>query len=327
MLTQQLDALGQTACLDRPAGRRAGQQHQPEIRQYLFDGRHGRQLRQPPSIPLQVLEGILELCRRLSLQAGWDGSVVGERAARPLECVQVRIADSEQTTAKDSDQRHRVVRPGDRIQAGVEQPQLADFVQGCAAGNLTRDAQLLQLLAVDAEVALVASDDQEVPGRRPRFGSPFLLLRRTWHRVGAGNRGVDRPGHQIGFVQNDVALVAVVSRHLQHAEPRQISRVAIRTTNQHGPFGGCVDRGCIGEYIVERPVDPFDQRTNRAEVGREGYDSPPISLDDSADLVVGSDVGTAEAVDRLLGIADDKQRAGYRSTFVPVGPRRAFGSE
>ena len=61
------------------------------------------------------------------------------------------------------------------------------------------------------------------------------------------------------------------------------------------------------KHLAERPVDPFHEWANGAEVGGKGDSPATASLDDLADLVVGSDVRTAETVDRLLRVANDEK--------------------
>ncbi len=53
----------------------------------------------------------------------------------------------------------------------------------------------------------------------------------------------------------------------------------------------------------------------------------PALLDPAADLAIDRDVGAAEAIDRLLGIADDEETAGLRLRLPPVGLARIVGGE
>ncbi len=50
-------------------------------------------------------------------------------------------------------------------------------------------------------------------------------------------------------------------------------------------------------------------------------------LDPAAHLAIDRDVGAAEPVDRLLGIADDEEAAGQRLRLAPVGLARIVGGE
>ena len=52
--------------------------------------------------------------------------------------------------------------------------------------------------------------------------------------------------------------------------------------------------------------------------------SPPLSLHEALRLVVDRDVGAAEAVDGLLGVADDEELAGLQAAAAPVFRRLPF---
>ena len=71
-----------------------------------------------------------------------------------------------------------------------------------------------------------------------------------------------------------------------------------------------------GEVVVE----PVHQRLRRAKALRQHH---PIgrAFELGVDLLVDADVGAAEAIDRLLRIADDEQFAGHQAQRRPV----AFG--
>ena len=154
LCSQQLDALGQAARLDRSS--------RPPCR------RAPSSPRSATIFSMAATGGILASHRAYFLsrsKASWNSFAAdcfrscgnrrmeGKPPTGPLEGVEIRIADSKQPTAKGSDQRHGVVRARDGVQERVEQAEFVNLVEGCAAGDLARDAQLLQLPGVDAESA------------------------------------------------------------------------------------------------------------------------------------------------------------------------------
>ncbi len=90
------------------------------------------------------------------------------------------------------------------------------------------------------------------------------------------------------------------------------SRVATRSRL----IAGRADEG------TEDEVDPLDHRLDRAEVGGERDRSTGVGPEPIASPEEGGDVGAAEPVDRLLGIADHEQVAGSDRNLVPSGGAR-----
>ena len=74
------------------------------------------------------------------------------------------------------------------------------------------------------------------------------------------------------------------------------------------------------EHAVEDPVHPTEDLLARSEVLHEVLDL--ARQGPALDRVVDRDVGTAEAVDRLFGVADDEQAPGLRGHLAP-GPSGA----
>ncbi len=88
---------------------------------------------------------------------------------------------------------------------------------------------------------------------------------------------------------------------------------SFRTASRGRGFGSSV----FPEDVVEALVDEGEHGRDGAEVGGEGQDFPTARFDEALHLLVDRDVGAAEAVDALLGVADDEELAGLR------GGRRA----
>ncbi len=88
----------------------------------------------------------------------------------------------------------------------------------------------------------------------------------------------------------------------------------------------CLERrlgvGFERDQASEDVVREVDHRLGRTEVGRQTHT-------DCADLIGGAkvlrDVGAAEPVDRLFGIADDEQTAGQRTQVAPGVGVGSFG--
>ena len=83
----------------------------------------------------------------------------------------------------------------------------------------------------------------------------------------------------------------------------------------------------LPEDLVEALVDEGEDGGDGAEVGGEGQHFPTVRLDEALHLLVDGDVGPAEAVDALLGVADDEELAwrgglgASRPRARPSGPR------
>ena len=74
----------------------------------------------------------------------------------------------------------------------------------------------------------------------------------------------------------------------------------------------------LPEDVVEALVDEGEHGRDGAEVGGEGQDFPAVRLDEALHLLVDGDVGAAEAVDALLGVADHEELARGEADAAPV---------
>src|SRR5262249_50149573 len=98
----------------------------------------------------------------------------------------------------------------------------------------------------------------------------------------------------------------------------QLAIFTIGTPNIHwSPFWG-INRVRLRKLRIEDFVDPVENWSDRAKVGREWYHRATF-VDDLFDLIVGDDVGPAETINRLLGVTDHEQRSGFRYALSPIG--------
>src|SRR5690606_13727410 len=82
--------------------------------------------------------------------------------------------------------------------------------------------------------------------------------------------------------------------------------------------GGRVLRGFRRKPANEHLVRPLAERRDGSEVGRQRNDLASRVEDLLLDARVDVDVRTAEPVDRLLGVADDEQRARTKASVGPI---------
>ena len=75
----------------------------------------------------------------------------------------------------------------------------------------------------------------------------------------------------------------------------------------------------IPAYQEEKHVGEVAERRHRPEGGRQRQNLAARRLDPRPHAPVGLDVGSSEPVDRLLGVADDEERAGAEADARPVG--------
>ena len=90
-------------------------------------------------------------------------------------------------------------------------------------------------------------------------------------------------------------------------------------------FGGEVivearlgDAELRGERSREAAVDVFEDARSRAKIRRDPkYVVGKLGLDRVPHREVGGEIGSSEAVDGLLGIADQEELAGSQATLLP----------
>ena len=104
-------------------------------------------------------------------------------------------------------------------------------------------------------------------------------------------------------------------RARQEAEDARRSLFTLR--GERHPGGLLRPSPSPGKMLREDAVDPAAEAPGRTEVGRQLQQTAAL-LEAVADGAVGLDVGAAEAIDGLLGIAHDEEAAGLRRELSPV---------
>jgi hypothetical protein len=97
-------------------------------------------------------------------------------------------------------------------------------------------------------------------------------------------------------------------------DPGQFKRGTVRSQRD---VRGLNARG-LGQQIREDQVDRLEDRGNGSEVLGE---RDRLETKSAASLVVDAQVGSAEPVDRLLGVADQGERAGADPNLGPPPDR------
>ena len=251
-------------------------------------------------------------------------------AALRHELPQVVVGEAEEGRAERGEDREAVRGVVDRAQDVRERPHLVAGVVLLAADQAERDAPGGEgALVVLDEVRAHAPDEERHVARARRAhavavaDAPRALPRDLVEerRHGRGDRGHEGA---------DLA-VAVLRKPLRghgEGEGPRAAAVDLVPVRDERPRGGV--EVPVREHLVEPLVDEGDDRRDRAEVGGEGEGLAAASLDEALRLLVDRDVGAAEAVDRLLGVADDEELARLQAAAAPVGrglPLRVLGQE
>ena len=181
---------------------------------------------------------------------------------------------------------------------------LAGVAEGAGAAHLDGDVQRLERVRIRRDpVFLLPGEDQEVA----ELATAGIDL------------GPDVAGDLRRVLSLDVALVARV-RQREDVSGDLLVRIGIERSEPRGVHGRLRRKSRLKDLV--RPVA---QLGRRAEVERQRQHAADAGLAEAlADDVVDVDVGAAEAVDRLLRVADDEQRAGPQRNLPPVrGSRQA----
>ena len=145
----------------------------------------------------------------------------------------------------------------------------------------------------------------------------------------------ERRRHRVGDVGR-LALAQHLRRHVAAGvvvgvDPEHRHRAVVPPALPAGVERdeGRLHVGLGRDHLGEHAVDPVDDGRARPEVGRE---HDPLGPQDVTRPQVGRDVGSPEAVDRLLRVADDEEPAraaagvGGRCVGLVVGRSRRAGS-
>ena len=85
--------------------------------------------------------------------------------------------------------------------------------------------------------------------------------------------------------------------------------------------------GIVLHFCFKRGIDELLDGPQCAKAGGQLHDPDAALLQRIANLAVEHDIGAAELIDRLLGIADHEQLAGFRRDLAPVRLRRIVRGE
>ena len=159
------------------------------------------------------------------------------------------------------------------------------------------------------------------PAARPRRG----LGGASQHELELARRGQqagDLLADEAGQPPERPALGQAFVLRARPVDVDQAERRAARAVAEHahvavclvGPLDGRVGDRAVAEPLGhgEDPVESLEQHGDRAEVGVEGVEHAGAEALDQgvASLEVGIDVGAAETVDGLLGVADQEEPLG-----------------
>jgi hypothetical protein len=226
---------------------------------------------------------------------------VGEAPAGPREPVERLVIDAEHRTAQRGEQRNGVLRVGQGFEGRHERGELRRRSEGFSAAEDAGDAAALERLRVQEHELAPAEEQEEVlrpalsgrDGGRDEVGDPRGVRPGAGLVAAARAGSVDPENGRLGSVLPALGL----ERHVRGLFLATVLR------EERGP----------GEHAI----DPGAESRGRAEVRREPED-PAAGLDARAHGVIGLDVRPAEAIDGLLRIADDEERAGQRHELLPV---------
>ena len=287
--------------------------------------------------PLEDGEGfgdrseMADFFRRLAIEHGGHAERVqrvtpealrcsGPETMRPLE--QRLVADREERSSERREHRQLVVRPFDRRKRGANGLHLFALVERLAADQHVRDPARLERLDVRAGDVVLPADEtpeQEADMLRGDVHGRFAAALRHLPPALAQHpldEGGDGPRQRLldGCCADVSPLVRLGDR--QRHDGRLTGQC--RTMGSERDVGRLERQRVAGhdrtERVVHARLDPGDAAEAGIEVqGLRAERGQPV-----ADFAVDADVRAAEAVDRLLRIADEKQRAGPGTRAPPV---------
>ena len=238
------------------------------------------------------------------------------------------VAEREERAAQRAVDRELVVRPLDRGERGAQALDLLALVERLAADQHVRDAARLERLDVrlrDVGAALREAPEQQahVPRRdgqilaRPLAlrHAPAALLDEPVHERGRPRRAATRRSPSwSGPIARTAAARA--------ARPRSAGPAARRDTPRAARSPPAAWPRSSHHARRERRVDGrWIAGTARKLVAQLDH-GRAAAAQERLHLLVDADVGAAEAVDRLLRVADDEELARHRRHLAPVARRR-----
>ena len=248
---------------------------------------------------------------------------------RPLE--QRLVADREERSSKRREHRQLVVRPFDRRKRRADGLHLFALVERLAADQHVRDPARLERLDVRAGDVVLPADEtpeQEADVLRGdvhgRFAAALRHLPSALAQHPLDERADGRRHRLLDGGGADVSPLVGLGDGQRHDR---------RLTGQRRTIGGERDVGRLERQRVaghdrsERVVHARLDLGDAAEAGVEVQELRAERGQPVADLAVDADVRAAEAVDRLLRVADEEQRAGPWTRAPPVGLPVVVGRE
>ena len=248
-------------------------------------------------------------------------------AVARLEAKQRLVVEREQAAAQRRVDGEVVVRPFHRLERRPQRLHLFPFVEGAGAQQKMGNAQRLQpshvltgRIAVPAQKAAEEEADVPRPDRRAyalagAFGVRHLDLEAAV---------LDQPAHEldggVGLARLDLHVAQVAAtigpgrRQRDHRGLARDRRAMLAQGDVVRATRVVVTGHQRGEGRVDQPLD----RRHRAEARRQVEDPDAALGEQVLHVVVEHDVGTPEAVDRLLRIPDNEELARSRPHPPPV---------
>jgi hypothetical protein len=233
------------------------------------------------------------------------------------------VAKREERTLENGEHRQLVVGPLDGRGRGAHREHFLSSVVRATTDQDVGDPPCFQRLDVSAgEVAAVVAHALEEQAHVPRLHGHGLLAVALAHLPAARRQQpVDERRHRVGIRFLDAEIRDLLALAV---DPRRRQRDDRRLTVDAAPERMKRDVAGLRAALhdrSERRVHGLLYDGARPEAGGEMEQLGPRRQQQLLHVLVERDVRAAEAVDRLLGIADDEELAGSRLRAPPIGLR------
>ena len=247
------------------------------------------------------------------------------------------VADREQRAAHRAEHRQLVVRPLDRGERRAHRLDLFAIVERLAADEQVRHAARLErlhvgprhvlhvaaALVVDARVE-AAEQQADVARRARRARSSGRSRSVTVQPLCVTSQSTNAP---TASGSESVTAFFVTCRASRSAAARAAPRPPAGRRRRRAPAPAARSCACsvAASPVMQRRERGVDRALNRRHATEAGGQlrrrRAPWRAQLRAHLLVDADVGAAEAIDRLLRVADDEQLAGRGRHGAPVAHR------